>query len=169
MTGPWGCGDQVAWRPLAAGAAAEVLCQAATRKLLELSRFGVGPRPWRQPRPCGLAPPITWFPPPGWATPRDGQPGPAPSLAPTSPAPARLAAPGCVPLKSRVVRVHARAAPGIGPHLRPPLLASQGPRTVSSLYQAPGRPHRSCLLLAPQAGAQWGAAGLLLHLLLANF
>lgn len=98
-------------------------------------------------------------PPPGWATPRDGQPGPAPSLAPTSPAPARLAAPGRIALVRWVVRVHSRAAPRIGPHLWPPLLASQGLRTVSSLCLVPGRPHHSCLLLAPQAGGQWGASG----------
>lgn len=157
VTGPWGCGDQVAWRPLAADAATEVLCPATTPGTLLEAATPLRARPAHHVVPHRLG---------GQRHVTDKQ---APSLAPTSPGPARLAAPGCVALMPRVVRVHSRAAPRIGPHLRPPLLASQGSRTVCSLCQVPGRPHRFCLLLAPQAGAQWGASGLLLHLPLANF
>lgn len=165
MTGPWDCGDQVAPRPLAADAVTEVPCPAATPGTLPL---------WRAAPPLEAATPLRARPahhvvPHRLGGQRHVTDNQAPSLAPTSPGPARLAAPGCVALMPRVVRVHSRAAPRIGPHLRPPLLASQGPRTVSSLCQVPGRPHRFCLLLAPQAGAQWGASGLLLHLPLANF
>ena len=165
MTGHWDCGDQVARRPLAADAATEVPCPAATPGTLPL---------WRAAPPLEAATPLRARPahhvvPHRLGGQRHVTDNQAPSLAPTSPGPARLAAPGCVALMPRVVRVHSRAAPRIGPHLRPPLLASQGPRTVSSLCQVPGRPHGFCLLLTPQAGAQWGASGLLLHLPLANF
>lgn len=100
MTGPWDCGDQVAPRPLAADAVTEVPCPAATPGTLPL---------WRAAPPLEAATPLRARPahhvvPHRLGGQRHVTDNQAPSLAPTSPGPARLAAPGCVALMPRVVR-----------------------------------------------------------------